>query len=343
MNSFSDDVFTAQTGRATVEGTEIAGAETVTLNATRKQFDEALLKVLEKAKTDTRVTDFLIGLGISDKKDTTYQDAITELKDGISEDINNCSDNDKITITVISEKNVLRSIVLTGNNNDNKYSVSFTTTLKDGTHYVKGVVMCNEKKAVDLSYQQKPNDKGSADGELLINVDPKAFVIDESDESGDTVSEEYQSYIEIGSYSLSIKFSGEKKDNKVSVNTKLEISTEQSGLKITATVNIAFQYEKVSDTENKFSLNISTNVMDTVVDLTFSGGRKIVDYTAIKIPADSEVDDISKFNSDDLTKKLIEKYPGIEKYNPDFNSASQSTEYEETGLEVYKTEDGSFS
>jgi hypothetical protein len=53
MDNLNDELFDAQSGKVTVDGVEFDG-ETVTLRATAKQFAEAIVKVLEKAKTTSR-------------------------------------------------------------------------------------------------------------------------------------------------------------------------------------------------------------------------------------------------------------------------------------------------
>jgi hypothetical protein len=317
INSFGDDQFTSQTGKVTVDGQEL-DAETVTLNATEKQFLQAIINVLEKAKWYFAVDNTLSGF-VEPPAEQDNSDLIDTIIEKLKEEAEKTSDNDKVTVTVISENNVLRSFDLTITANEKKSSISFTTTEKDGSHFIKGAVVLDEKKVIELNYQQKPNDKGSADGELTIDIDPTVFGNDESEDDVESVF----GTLFTGNIQLSVKFNGEKKDNKFSVNTKLEISTSQSGMKVTIPLNMSFEFEKVSDTENKFSINFSANVMYSELDITVSGGKKIIDYKEVKAPADSEVDEFDEEKLEEIIGKIKEAYPGIAKV---FSGYQEETE-----------------
>jgi type 1 fimbria pilin len=219
-------------------------------------------------------------------------EAIDKAIESLKEDINSAKDDDTVAITVISEKGVLRSFELASVEDGKKHTASLTTTVKDGTYYVKGSLKEDEAALIDFSYQQKPNDKGSADGELNMTIDGTTKTDESDDTSGDTSETKSgigNELLNLDKFTVNMKFSGQKTDNKVAIDGKLELSTNQSGLAVTIPINIAVKYEKVSDLENKYSVNLSFNIMGTEADLSISGGRSVIEYTAAQIPGDDAV------------------------------------------------------
>lgn len=325
IDSFSDDLFTAQTGRVTVDGLEFDG-ETVTLTATFKQFSEAVIKLLEKSKSDFTENQSL--LGFLSMGAAQYNNLIDSFIEDIKEYAEDSSDNDQLTITVINESNILRSFDFTITAEQRKLSVSITTTEKDGTYAVKGTLTVDDEKIMNLNYQQKPNDKNSADGELVIQFMELSSIgkATDEDKAGNVAGE------------LRFKFDGQKSDNRFSANTKVEIVQTVSGAKVTIPLNTAFEYEKISDSEVKCSINLSLNAMNAEFEAALSGSIKIIDYAPIPVPSDSEVDEFD-INDEKIPNKIEEVYPGI----VDFIK-SLSNPYEPTiDYQVYGTSDGSFS
>lgn len=318
MDNFSDDLFTAQSGKVTVDGVEI-DAETVTFKATTKQFNEAVIKVLEKAKTDAQIVKLLKTMNINSIDGRSLDDfsevidqKIEELKGAIE----SAKDGDNVVATIVSEKGVLRSFEFTCVENGKKQAVSLTAIIKDSTYYVKGYVKQDENTVIDFSYQQKSNDKGSADGELIMNIDTATISDKSRDTSGDTSG--ITELFSLNKFTVNATFSGQKTDNKVTIDGKLELSTKQGGLTLSFPVNITVKYEKVSETENKYSANISLNLMGTELDFTVSGGRSLIEYAAAQIPADDTVDVVGEnFNISTLTTKFMTAYPGIGKWLKD--------------------------
>jgi hypothetical protein len=312
MDNLSDDLFTAQSGKVTVDGAEIADAETITLKATVKQFNEAFIKVLEKAKTDSQVVELLKTLNISSINIDSFNEEIDNAIASLKEDINAAKEGDDITFTIITEKGVLRSLELTEIEDGKKHIGSLTTTGKDGTYSIKGSVKQDDITILDLSYQQKPNDKGSADGELTMSIDSTKVADEKSDTSEESDSNQL---FDLNKLDISIKFNGQKTDNKVTIDTKIELSTVQSGLKVTIPVNATIKYEKVSDSENNLSINVNTELLGSKIDFTINSGRSLIQNTAAKLPVDDEVDVVGEsFDTNEIMTKLMSEYPGIAEF-----------------------------
>ncbi|HOK68482.1 MAG TPA: hypothetical protein PKV51_03045 [Bacillota bacterium] len=316
MDNLSDDLFTAESGKVTVEGVEFDG-ETVTFKATLKQFGEAFVKVLEKAKTDAQLEQLIKILDFTNivgDNAGSLSDWIDSVSKPLLEAIVASKDSDNLTVSVISENGVLRSITFTGIEGGKKYEFALTTTVKDGAHFVKCYAKSEEKTHFEISYQQKPNDKGSCDGQLVVTFDSSADS-DESKDTGDiskSAGDDLFGQISLKNLTVSVNFSGQKTDNKVAVDAKIELTTEQSGMKVTLPLNVNIKYEKVSDTENKFSVNVSFSFMGYEADFTISGGRYLIPYAALEVPTDDEVQVIDEsFNLEPLLVNLMKAYPGI--------------------------------
>lgn len=342
MDNLSDDLFTAQSGKVTVDGVEFDG-ETVTLKASVKQFNEALIKVLEKAKTDAQIAKLLKMANITNINGESL-DSLSEVIDkaikSLQEEIDSAKDGDSITVTVISENKVLRSFTITGVEDGKKDELSLTTTVKDGAYFVKGYGKNGDKTLFDFSYQQKPNDKGSCDGQLIMTFD----LTKDADESEDTSETDITGGLlneafNLQNLAINVTFNGQKTDNKVAIDAKVELTTEQNGLKITVPVNVAIKYEKVSDSENNYSVNIGLNFMGYSADITISGGRSLIPYTAAEVPTDDEVQVVDeKFDITALITKLMTAYPGIAEWLNDILGLSLnngSDEHSQSGKYIY--------
>lgn len=320
VDNLDDELFTEQTGTVTVDGVEIENAETITLKATDKQLGEAVKAVLNKAKVDIQLTNLFMTMGFVNRENedllTQFKKAIDEMIESLDEKIEETSDDDYFVITVINEEEVLRSFNLTEfEDGEELDSLSFTTALKDGTYNIKGSLIYKEEKVVDLTYEQTANDKGSADGELEIEVNPPDIDVKKEGSADGPTS----IISESGNFKIKVKFNGSKQDNKTTLDSKIEFSTEVDGMTVSIPLDLNITYEKVSDTEMQFSADISLSIMGTEAEFSLSGGQNLIDYEAIEVPSDKDVKVEDKdFDIQKLITGIITEYPVIAQFFSNF-------------------------
>lgn len=303
MDSLDDELFTEQIGTVTVDGIEIADAETITFKATEKQLCEALLAVFKKAEADLWIKSTVSGFFNNDDDKKEAIEAVENfIKDAIEElekDIEDAKDDSYLILTTIIEKGSLRSIEFVAfDENEEKVSITLTTVVKDGTYYVKGKISYDHKTLMRFTYAQKANDKGSADGSLKI------------------ITYDYNDKI-----TFSVDFKGEKTDNLLTIDADIKILNEYEGYyedtSITVDINLLIEYLYISSEEMSISaeLSIKQEELGVEVVIGMTGGYKLKEYEEIKVPSDNDTIVIDEsFDFEALLASLLEEYPELAEF-----------------------------
>lgn len=326
MDSFGEELFTETKGSATVDGIEIANAETITFKATNKHFGESIKAVLQKAKTDLRVKEMLsfFNVKINDEDNLVekYESKIDEAIEDLDKAISEYKDGDYSTITVINENDVLRSFsIVDFEENKEIGTINVTTTIKDGTNYVKGSIYDEGENVLEFAYDQKANDKGSADGNLVLTIlDNEKEELDVSSEESEdiqtTSSEDEVITFNPDIMKIEVNFNGEKNDKVVKINSKIKITTktgEEPEEQIS--LDVASEYETISETESKYKADLTVNVKGMDAKIVVDGSSKIVDYEAIEVPSDDKVEVIDEnYDMQALVTKIMTEYPDVAEF-----------------------------
>lgn len=312
MDSFSADLFTETTGEVTVDGVAISNAKTIRAKITSKQLLTAMKAVLEKAKTDVQVesvVNFFSALSQDptlEDFDTIISEAITSLETSIAD----ASDTDYLTFEIVFEENTLRSAVVEVFEEDAKIvSISFTTVKKDNNYYVKGSLV-DEKtdESMTFAYEQIANSNGSADGKFEMSV-PETM-------------------------ELSVEFKGTKTENKLVLDTDIELTITQDDVETTVPLKAVITCEKISDTENSTTIDLSMDALQTEFEITISSNVKLVDYAAIEAPSDNDVEVVDEdYDYQALIMQIMTEYPEIGTYLSGLMGTGLPTESE--GIMLY--------
>ncbi len=313
MDNLPSELFTEEKGDVTVDGVAISNATTIKAQITSAQLMTAIKAVLVQAKTDLqlkKVADNLksmLALYETDQSTDSYEEAIDEAIDQLDDDIEDAKEGDYLTIAVIFEDENLRSVNLEVYEKDEKcFAAALTTVKKDSGHYVKGSVSGkDEEKFFDFSYEQTANDAGSADGKFSIGV---------SDEM-----------------ELTVEFKGTKTENKLVVDSDIEMSVHDGGEDISIPIKVTSTYEKVSDTENSVKADLSIDALDYDIELSIGSSVKLADYTEITAPGDDDAEILDEeFDFQALIQKILVEYPDVYNYLSNYLGSE-----EQTGIYLY--------
>ena len=305
-DNLDDELFTEETGTVTIDGVEITDAESITFKATEKQLAEALLAVLNKAKTDVKIkriiSNFAFGESEKDELIGEFEDALDETIESLEEVIEENEEGNYITLVTVTQNGAIRSLELTMyDEGEESLLITVTSVEKDGTQYLKGEVSEEKETVFEFSYEQTPNQNGSADGRAVLTA--------------------YQPQIEMTSTTI-FELEGSKSGNQTTIQIDIESTTEYEddeelyGTSVVGVlgqeISMLIKYEYASAEDISCSVEVTMGDEDVKLVLEFTSGYKLRDYEEIAIPNEEDTVEVDEnFDATTLIMSLQENYPEI--------------------------------
>ncbi len=315
MDHFEEDMFTSKTETLVIDEVAYEDALHISFKPTEKQLLEAVLTVLNKAKNDTKIKMFISNLVFADpegeEKQKEFEAGIAEAIEDVTAQIENSKENSYLDFSSVEKDGKLISLFAVFFEEGKENGLfRLTNVTKSGTDVMK-IYSEDEDSSTSFTWEQTANDKGSADGVVLLTT--------EDEEESNTVK---------------IEYAGSKDNNALTIESDFEIIQLIESYEITYAFGLNLSYTPKE--EGGFGLTgeflLENEEMKLLLDVAID--ISLIDYSEIELPDPKDTIPVDEnFDASGIFQGMEQEYPVFYQYLmgllADLDDPDLELEYEE--------------